>query len=981
MKLLLEELDHQKVALDKLIKSFRGLDTLSTDPDKDYVYANPLIKYRGKDSANIDIKMETGTGKTYVYTRAIYELYQRYGLFKFILVVPSPAIKIGAKNFIENLSTKQHFSQFYENIRIDLNVLNAGDFKAKSGRKNFPAHLTNFIEGSRQNSNTIQVLLVNAGMLTSSNMTKDDFDQTLLMSETSPIEALKKTRPIVIIDEPHRFPRGKSNYQAIEALCPQMIIRLGATFPEVVEGKGKNKLVKKDYYRQKPQHDLTAVQSFYQGLVKGIDIYYPNLSEQEAKTLWQVDSVTAKKLILKKKGRSEKVELAVGDNLAEVDADFEGDITYAGSKELSSGLVLDKGMWLTPAVFRNSYQELMIEDAINKHFDKEWQNFSRPNAPRIKTLTLFFIDSISSYRDEEGWLKLTFERLLGQKLQRLIRDFSEKTGEREKDYLDFLLATQNSLGQGKQQDVHAGYFGEDSESGDDAIQRQVDDILRNKERLLSFKDEEGTWLTRRFLFSKWTLREGWDNPNVFVIAKLRTSGSETSKIQEVGRGLRLPFDETGHRVTQDEWDSRLAFLIGYDEKDFAQQLVGEVNQDSSIELNQAKLTEEMIEQIVSIKKLDDETFDKKALLIDLIKQGIIDITYDFEETVTIDARTQSGYAWLLELYPEVAGLKKGHITTNNHGEQDKVSLRLDKWEELRGLWKEFSKRRLLMFEPKTEELKVVVEEVFANLSHYRLDEYHQTVESVKAQEKGLYVEEPRTADLGRTKVGLPYGQFLKELSRRTSLPISLLHPPIVKALKALKDGAYLSEASLKRLSRTFKERFTSLYAQSYQYQTLDFYGRTSIFDGQTGQFIEKISSGLLGKQQLNRVGEDERYLYDRPPLYFDSIEPEKTLLTHNYDSQIKIYGKLPQAGIKVPRYTGGTTTPDFIYAVDNGDNRLCYLLVEGKAKDMRQSDQEIVQIQEKFFSGLPDVNIQYTVATEADDVYEGLRKLLNQKEQ
>ncbi len=146
-------------------------------------------------------------------------------------------------------------------------------------------------------------------------------------------------------------------------------------------------------------------------------------------------------------------------------------------------------------------------------------------------------------------------------------------------------------------------LGEDRGSGDESIQAEVDDNFEKiKKKLLSFKDENGNWQTRRFLFSKWTLREGWDNPNVFVIAKLRTSGSDNSKIQEVGRGLRLPVDETGHRIQQDEWPTRLAFLIGYDEKDFAQKLIGEINSDAKLQLNEEKLTEDMIQLIVTKRK-------------------------------------------------------------------------------------------------------------------------------------------------------------------------------------------------------------------------------------------------------------------------------------------------------------------------------------------------------------------------------------------
>ena len=226
MKILLEELPHQEESLKSIIKSFPGIDEEAVARDQNSVYANPVIKFHNQDEMNLDIKMETGTGKTYVYTRTMYELYQRYGIFKFVIVVPTPAIKEGTKSFISSSYARQHFSQFYENVRIDLNVINAGDFKTRSGRKTFPAHLTNFIEASK-NSNTIQVLLINAGMLNSSSMIKSDYDQTLIGGTTQPVQAIRSVKPVVIIDEPHRFPRDKANYKAIEALKPQTIIRFG----------------------------------------------------------------------------------------------------------------------------------------------------------------------------------------------------------------------------------------------------------------------------------------------------------------------------------------------------------------------------------------------------------------------------------------------------------------------------------------------------------------------------------------------------------------------------------------------------------------------------------------------------------------------------------------------------------------------------------------------------------------------------------
>ena len=540
--------------------------------------------------------METGTGKTYVYTRMMYELHKR-GIFKFVIVVPSPSIKEGTKNFIESDYAKQHFSQFYENVHVQLNVINSGDFKAKSGRRNFPPQLTEFIESSRSNSNQIEVLLINAGMLNSPSMKRNDYDQTLVGGETSPFKAIATTRPVVIIDEPHRFSEETKSHSGIQKMNPQSVIRFGATFPEQ-----KTKKSQKQYYQGKPQYNLNAVESFNQGLVKGIDIIYPTLSSEIIKNTYKVKSTGKDGLTLQDSKGKERF-IKTGENLAVADDNFEGSITYAGGSQkrgkLSNDLKVVPGMKLIPGTFTESYQERIIKQAIDEHFKIEERNFLRKNdAPKIKTLSLFFIDSIDSYgrrkadgtgRDK-GWLIKVFEKLLHEKLTGLLKKYSRATNDREHEYCEFLQATLRSLNSDHQQ-VYAGYFSGDNDrkDPDDDIQAEVDDILKNKEKMLSFKDKNGNWITRRFLFSKWTLHEGWDNPNVFVIAKLRTSGSENSKIQEVGRGLRLPVDGNGNRVHQDEFESRLSFLIGYDEKDFADTLINEINSDVDVQLNEEKL--------------------------------------------------------------------------------------------------------------------------------------------------------------------------------------------------------------------------------------------------------------------------------------------------------------------------------------------------------------------------------------------------------
>lgn len=980
MKILLEELPHQEESLENLLKAFPPLDEQTTDPDKDFVYANPILHYRHRDDKNIDIKMETGTGKTYVYTRAMYELHQRFGIFKFVIVVPTPAIKEGTKKFIQSSYAKQHFAQFYGNTRIDLNVINAGDFKSKSGRKNFPAHLTNFIEGSRQNSNTIQVLLINAGMLNSSSMQKSDYDQTLIGGTTQPLEAIQQTRPVVIIDEPHRFPRDKANYKAIEALKPQTIIRFGATFPDVTIGRGRNKQVKKDYYQGNPQYNLNAIDSFNNGLVKGIDIFYPNLSEQQAKKSWVVDKVSAKELTLKQ-GKVYKT-LSVGDNLADVDDDFEGDVVYAGSKTLSNDLELSKGMTLIPGTFQASYQEMIIEDAINEHFRKEQENFLRPNnAPKIKTLSLFFIDSIRSYRDNDGWLKQTFERLLTKKLKELIGKYESSQSQKEKDYLEFLRATQKSL-QAENQNVHAGYFGEDRGSGDEDIQAEVDDILKNKDKLLSFKDEHGNWITRRFLFSKWTLREGWDNPNVFVIAKLRTSGSDNSKIQEVGRGLRLPLDETGHRVRQEEFESRLSFHISFDEREFAQKLVGEINSDSL--LNYERLDDNMIKLILEDVQKTQPNFDEKDLLEQLDDLKIIDRSNKFNEKVEIEGKVKSGFEWLLEYYPVLndAQLRKGIVENNNRQRPKKlVKLNQENWKKVKEIWKIFSKRHMLIFERNSIQISHIAEDVFSNVDNYQRESYTYSKQELTSDDNQIKIVESLSQEYdGSYRSGMPYGAFVKELAKKTDLPIKDIHPHVLKAIKKLNNSEYLSYSSVKKLVRNFKAEFEKTYSQSYHYEALDFQARTSIFNPKDNTFVESVSSGLLGVNQVEeKIPNADKSLYDMPPVYYDSVHPEKDLLTRGYGNGVTVFGKLPKSAIKLPKFTGGTTTPDFIYVLEKDDTSSIYLLVEGKAEDKRESDRLVIQGQEKFFEQLDKFKIEYQLAIDAQDVYQKIDDLLNAK--
>ncbi|KIO94299.1 restriction endonuclease [Levilactobacillus brevis] len=628
----------------------------------------------------------------------------------------------------------------------------------------------------------------------------------------------------------------------IEKIGPQLIVRFGATFPETTTGRGKNKITKIDYYRGKPQFNLNAIDSFNQGLVKGIDIDYPDMSEEQAKNLYKVKQAGDKELILAKGNHDYSV--SVGENLADIDSGFEGDITYAGgpNRELSNGLMLSKDMKLIPGTFAQNYQDEIVSHALDCHFKAEKENFLRPNSdgnvPKIKTLSLFFIDSIFSFRGKnssKGWLAMDFERILTRKLEKLISEYELATTEREKEYHSFLQATLASL-HSDHQNVYAGYFSEDRGSSDADIQAEVEDILKNKEKLLSFKDKNGNWITRRFLFSKWTLREGWDNPNVFVIAKLRTSGSEISKIQEVGRGLRLPVDETGHRLNQEEWQSRLSFLIGYDEQDFAKKLVSEINDDSSVKLNQSELTDDMIKVIVDVRQKVDPQFNENKLLDILDAYNVITRSNKFRQDVDLDGQKLSGYEALRQLYPELeqqTRIAQGKIRDKNSKDNTKVKLHKQNWQQLKDLWLQLSKRQMIRFDSSVnQDAEVIAQNIFNDNDNkvFVLQQSQMVHQEITNDDKASSVKETRY-DYDSEYLTMKYGKFLEVLAKQTDLPVSLLNSLMIKAIKRLGGNTnYINEKTLGNLVRIFNNQFNDRIKTSYSYEALSFSASTSIYN-------------------------------------------------------------------------------------------------------------------------------------------------------
>jgi len=935
----LDKLQYQLDAIDNVI--------LAINPENVTTSENPCANPVLHNTQNIDVKMETGTGKTYVYTRLMHELKRQFGFFKFIILVPSLPIKEGTKMSILSDNWNKHFRREFNNQSITLGVINAGDFKAKGKRKNIPENLRSFCDSTKAEENNIQALLINDAMLASSSMT-GSYDSTLFGYVSCPIEGLKATRPIVIIDEPHRFDKNNKAWKNItEGLQPQLIVRFGATFPNKTTKTGKITKTEKDYERGKPVYDLNSVKAFNEGLVKGVHIVYPAIPDMQGDFL----KVKVKKIDKKYKkvtfsNGKKDYELNIGDLLSNVNTGF-GNIALDIIAEkdkiksfiLSNGQQLEEGMELFPQTFAASYQELMLSQALEAHFKREKENFYRQNRGKIKTNSLFFIESVASFRErnsdgeKKGWLRATFETMLANKLRAEIADANGEY----RQFLEYSLQNVSSC--------IAGYFAEDNQtSGDDKekIQNEVDKVLRDKEQSLTFKDKNGRWNVCRFFFSKWTLCEGWDNPNVFVIAKLRSSGSENRKIQEVGRGLRLPFDENGNRISNEEF--YLTYIIDYSERDFAKKLVGEINEDGGylIDNGKWKIDNAILGLLVKYEYAANQAKAKAKLLLD----EIID-----ENDIVISSEK------LFELLPDESGLKvkAGKITGEGLPEKPKIKLNKANFEKLRSLWNQVTKRYLLHFEEVDEtELKKVLHEVLTSENIFveptvqiieeLLTKGENAVEMVQSGYKSA------KSDLGK----IPYGEFLKRLNRQTNLPIKLLHESIIAARNDKETPQELFNiATLSNIIKAFDKTFEHVFAQKFSYQALDFTANTSIFTDD-GQFKEFLSQGDVGVNEAKIIlSEKERakYLYDK---YVYDSEIEHDILKVSIPDKVIVYGKLPRKSIKLPTYTGGTTSPDFVYAIkkNNSDDIALHFIVETKSENPRLSDKIAVERQKRAFEAI-----------------------------
>lgn len=944
------DLQHQRAAVKSVIKLFDEVGAKELKNKAQANISNPSIKFAGnkfhtnltkvqeynginkkyyKRGSNVlDISMETGTGKTYTYTKMMFELNKHLNQSKFIVIVPTLSIKAGTVSFLNAKATKEHFRQEY-NREIKTYIVESK--KAKKSKKNFmPQAVREFVESHSTPNKKIHILIINQGMINSDTMSSDEYDVNLFDLYGSPFSAIASLQPIAIVDEPHKFKTDKITWKNIEKFQAQWIFRYGATFDE----KEENLLYK-----------LSAVDAFNNDLVKGVVTFVEEFSDGQNAIVKLKESDSNEAIFeVSESGKKSLISIAKKESMSKVHREM-NDVIIDNLKKncvvLSNGLEVTPKTHINPYSYSESIQDKMMQKTIMNHFELERKLLTRE--VKIKPLSLFFIDDIEGYRDGHeisGSLKTKFEKLVKAHIEKLLED---ETNEFYREYLKKSLAN-ISL-------THGGYFSKDNSETSEEIEKEINEILHDKEELLSLDNP------RRFIFSKWTLREGWDNPNVFQICKLRSSGSVTSKLQEVGRGLRLPVNEFMSRVKEEQFE--LNYYVDFTEKDFAQSLVDEINSKSEVKVieNPTKLTDDLIAKILSHYELDEE-----ELLDTLDEMGAIKRNNDFKD---------GGWEKLKEKYPAIVvssdGLKNNKVRNGNEPKK-KTTIRAGKYHELKELWETINQKVVLEYKIENEDkfydlIKGYLKE---NIKKFKAQGVETHTRKIEFENNVAYYKEIESINDEILPISyMKYNEFLIELATVLKVNINTLHKVFYDLRSDVDINSYLNMQTI----RTIRGGFNKYLLDNAMGKFLIGYNKISngthihptVFTDNDGKPLTQIDSsnvGVIEGADSDRVADN--YLFEE--VFFDS-ELERENITTEI-AEVTVFTKIPKNSIKIPVAGGGTYSPDFAYVIkDKEGKQTLNLIVETKNKDKRDlyidEQKKIAHAQELFKSVNGDMEIKF----------------------
>ena len=921
-----------------------------------------------------DISMETGTGKTYTYTKMALALSQQFNMRKFIIIVPSLAIKANALNFLCDSATREHFSAEY-GFDIVASAIESKKSNSKSKKKLMPSALREFVENDSPKE--VHFLIINAQMLTAASM-NEDYEQNLCDEFSNPFDALNAVNPVCIIDEPHRFGEDNKAWKKIvdstkdsKAINPQMIFRYGATFKENKKGQKYHNLIYK----------LSAIEAFNNNLVKGVEVSVceANGSENQAYIEFIGIENNQATFALKEQGKSKaikEVALGVGESLGVINSNLSHlrvSIKYDSKTPKAQLNNQDENEWLKKGdrINLNAYlpqmQTQMLTEALQAHFALE--KVLMQSKTKIKPLTLFIIEDIASYRSENKQneiLRIEFEKIAQNLMQ-------ENLKEAHGFYKEYLEKSLHNL-----RGISGGYFSKDNSNKEEYVVSEINEILHDKEKLLSCEN------IRRFIFSKWTLREGWDNPNVFVICKLRSSGSEISKLQEVGRGLRLPVNEYMSRVGNDSHlgTHYLHYIVNDSERDFAQSLISDINAQSGVIFseNATKLDEKMRQKICEVYEIAE--FD---LLSELVSSGIVDKKFDFLE---------NGMLKLKELYPNAfdkENLKDGKVRQSGKT-QTKAHIRRDNYKILRELWETINQKVILEYKIKSEgEFSALLESflrefmqknqaVQSNITtttkRLEMRDNSASLQEILRQENALDSKSMQYQAMGKS-------EFLQQSANALLVNVGTLR----EVLESVGfESQFFNARNIALLKSEFNRFLFENAISGFEVGFAKISSATqpnlhpTAFTDTNGKPYEAIESSNLGIESSDEIT-PKNYLFDE--LFYDSAIERENIL-QNVD-RVLVFTKIPKNALKIPVAGGISYTPDFAYVLKCENGEQIYCIIESKGKDLRDlSKVENLKISraEQFLekSGIFGAKIQFRAQFESEAITKILQEFLNKND-
>ncbi|PDX31557.1 DEAD/DEAH box helicase [Helicobacter pylori] len=969
MKIKFKRLDYQEQCRDQILGVFKGIDLKESENDAQRI-SNPVFEIgaiknvlleniedlRSKQkitqgsvgiekSLNCDILMETGTGKTFCFLECVYALHKNYHLSKFIVLTPSNAIKLGVLKSVE--ITREFFKSEYSNTHLE-SYEDAERFILASNHKCCVLVMT--FSAFNKEKNTI-----NQSCLENTN---------LFNGAKSYMQALASMRPIVILDEPHRF-LGDKTKKYLEQLNALITLRFGATFKDDYN----NLIYALD---SKKAFDCALVKSISVASVGESDEYFLELKEANKKQ----NEATINYTNLENKTQSVKIKthdnLGVLTQISALEDYIVEKITKTEIRFLNGvNLLLDQKEPFS--YFVEGEQEVILKEAIKSHFEREERLFKKG----IKALCMVFISGVNSYLSENeqpAKLALLFEKLYQQKLEEVLKKPLDE------NYRAYLERTKDAIYK-----VHGGYFAKSKKESDEA--QVIALILKEKEKLLSFDSD------LRFIFSQWALQEGWDNPNVMTICKLAPSHSNITKLQQIGRGLRLAVNDKGERITKEHADfdfvNELVVIVPQVEGDFVGAIQQEISEHS------------LIKQAFSGGELEKSGMVKKgyygALFEKLEGLGFGERTDDENFKLTLNQNE------FLKKEPELEKLKdekyldfeklkdflkdrlvgNPRVRNKNERKTEKIKINKENFKKFETLWAGLNHQARIAYAIDSESL---IEEIVKKINaSFKVSSKKVSVTMHKKVETMGNNSITNTIDRESACVWSLH-EFVSALSNKVKLSFK----SVAKVLENIDENKFNEikkneQEGLRRLEELFLEIIYQNIEDKISYQmreTTIKNRKNDAFYDEKGEIREFLDGSLgVDKYEIKNSSAREKCLYEN----FMQVESEieKDTIEESNDTKIIVFGKLPK--VKIPVGLNQTYSPDFGYVVENNDKKVL-LVVETKGveheNELRDEEKRKISTAKKFFEALKKqgVNIEYETKLNKDQLSALINEVLNRKD-